>query len=32
LNKVEPAPVVRPSSDTLLYMNANSKTCSGYYS
>jgi WD40 repeat protein len=28
LNKVEPAPVVRPSSDTLLYMNANSKTCS----
>lgn len=28
LNKVEPAPIVRPSSDTLLYLNANSKTCS----
>lgn len=28
LNKVEPATVVRPSSDTLLYLNPNSKTCS----
>ncbi|XP_063411269.1 NACHT and WD repeat domain-containing protein 2-like [Mytilus trossulus] len=28
LNKVEHMPVVRPSSDTLLYLNANSKTCS----
>lgn len=27
LKQIEPVPAIRPSSDTLMYLNANSKTC-----